>query len=400
MEMIKENLKRHLTYLCHECPSRHCGSPTEAKAADYIEAEFKKLGYDTVREYYPTVGWEFKEFSLYNVTKGHEGPATCAAYFSNSVDIETKFTVIRGEDLARLDEMDLMGKLVLVAVVRIGGTGLFRGGNALVEKLDKLGAAGAVFISNGHGDRYPSTKMPRSPFLEQIGVATASFDGLIDITRNIDDVYRLKIVAKKFDHMSCNVIARHVGTNGMKGVIGGHYDTAPHIEGADDDGSGVVTTLELARLMKDKYSDWSFDFCAFSAEEYIPAHDGLELLPEMLPPGSGDYAARHKDENIKWLLNIDGTTCAFGDKVLSVHFAEKLPKLDVEYYMYDDKVTAGDDKSFVYYGFPTVWLKSIGPYCLVHTEGDTVDLVSFDRMEEYTRVYADLFRQLAEGKYE
>jgi len=69
------------------------------------------LGYETVREYYPTVGWDFKEFSLYNVTKGHEVPATCAAYFSNSVDIETKFTVIRGEDLARLDEMDLKGKL-------------------------------------------------------------------------------------------------------------------------------------------------------------------------------------------------------------------------------------------------------------------------------------------------
>jgi len=400
MEKIKENLKRHLTYLCRECPSRPCGSPTEAKAADYIEAEFQRLGYETVREYYPTVGWEFKEFALYNVTKGRQVPAVCAAYFSNSVDIESKFTVIRGEDLKRLDEMELRGKLVLVAVVKIGGTGLYRGGNALVEKLDRLGVAGAVFISNGHGDRYPSTKMPRSPFVDNMGFATASFDGLIDITSNINDVYRLKIDAKKFDHMSCNVIARHIGTNGMKGVIGGHYDTAPHVEGADDDGSGVVTTLELARLMKEKYSDWSFDFCAFSAEEYIPAHDGLEMLPDMLPPGSGDYVVRHKDENIKWFLNIDGTTCAFGDKVLTVHSAEKLPKLDVEYYMYDDKSTAGDDKAFVYYGFPTVWLKSVGPYCLVHTVGDTVDLVSFDRMEEYTRVYADIFRQLAEGKYE
>lgn len=123
-------------------------------------------------------------------------------------------------------------------------------------------------------------------------------------------------------------------------------------------------------------------------------------MPEMLPPGSGDYAARHKDENIKWYLNIDGTTCAFGDKVLTVHFKEKLPKLDVEYYMFDEKSTAGDDKAFVYYGIPTVWMKSIGPYCLVHTEGDKVDLVSWDRMEEYTNIYADLFRQLAEGKYE
>lgn len=400
MDKIKENLKRHLTYLCKECPSRHCGSPSEAKAADYIEAEFKKLGYETVREYYPTVGWDFKSFSLYNVTKGREVPAACAAYFSNGVDIEAKFTFIHGEDLARLDEMDLRGKLVFVAVVRIGGSGLFRTGNALVEKLDSLGAAGAVFLSCGHGDRYPSTKMPRSPFIENIGVATVSFDGMCDITSNPDDVYRLKIDAKRFDHMSCNVIARHIGTNGMKGVIGGHYDTAPHIEGADDDGSGTVTTLELARLMKDKYSDWSFDFCAFSAEEYIPARNGMEGMPDIFPPGSGDYAARHKDENIKWLLNIDGTTCAFGDKVLCVHYKERLPELDVEYYMFDEKSTAGDDKAFVYYGIPTVWLKSIGPCCLVHTVGDTVDLVSWDRMEEYTRVYADMFRQLCEGKYE
>ena len=155
----------------------------EAKAADYIEAEFRKLGYETVREHYPTVGWEFKSFSLYNVTKNREVPATCAAYFSNSVDIEAKFTVIRCEDLARLDEMELRGKLVLVSIVKIGASGLYRSGNALAEKLDSLGVAGAVFISTSHGDRYPSTKLPRSPFLEQMGVATASFD--VFITRVI-----------------------------------------------------------------------------------------------------------------------------------------------------------------------------------------------------------------------
>jgi len=89
-----------------------------------------------------------------------------------------------------------------------------------------------------------------------------------------------------------------------------------------------------------------------------------------------------------------------GPHKLAVNFKEKLPPLDVKVYYIQKNVQQGDDYSFYRVGIPTVWLKSLAPYVMVHTAADVIDFVSFERMEEYTRVYADMFRQLCEGKYE
>ena len=50
-------------------------------------------------------------------------------------------------------------------------------------------------------------------------------------------------------------------------IIGGHYDSVPGAPGANDDGTGIATILELARVMAN-YS-WPLDvyFCAWNSEE-------------------------------------------------------------------------------------------------------------------------------------
>ena len=101
-----------------------------------------------------------------------------------------------------------------------------------------------------------------------------------------------------------------------------------------------MTVINLSKLIEDA----GYEAVPMGHQSDQRAIDNSGYLKENysrpVSPGSGDYAARHKDENIKWYLNIDGTTCAFGDKVLTVHFKEKLPKLDVEYYMFDEKTDA------------------------------------------------------------
>lgn len=66
-----------------------------------------------------------------------------------------------------------------------------------------------------------------------------------------------------------NVIARLPGTiqNDVCFMIGGHYDTVEEAPGANDDGTGVATTLELARILS-QYT-WPLDiyFCFWNAEE-------------------------------------------------------------------------------------------------------------------------------------
>ncbi|MHA1907527.1 MAG: M28 family peptidase [Candidatus Thorarchaeota archaeon] len=69
---------------------------------------------------------------------------------------------------------------------------------------------------------------------------------------------------------SNNIIGKLPGTAGDSGpciVIGGHYDSVAGAPGANDDGSGVAATLELARVLS-QYT-WQIDiyFCFWNAEE-------------------------------------------------------------------------------------------------------------------------------------
>ncbi|MDQ3190078.1 MAG: M28 family peptidase [Bacteroidota bacterium] len=58
------------------------------------------------------------------------------------------------------------------------------------------------------------------------------------------------------------------GTENLKRIIvGAHYDVCDNQEGADDNASGVVGLLELARLLKDQKLNYRIDLVAYTLEE-------------------------------------------------------------------------------------------------------------------------------------
>ncbi len=64
-----------------------------------------------------------------------------------------------------------------------------------------------------------------------------------------------------------NVIASFGPMDAERIIIGAHYDVCEEQEGADDNASGVVGLLELARLLKDKELNYRIDLVAYSLEE-------------------------------------------------------------------------------------------------------------------------------------
>jgi len=78
-------------------------------------------------------------------------------------------------------------------------------------------------------------------------------------------------------------------------IIDGHYDTRNGV-GANDNGSGTVALLEIARLLKDVNTEYSIKFIHFSAEELglIGSHHYVEDI--VIP----------NDLDIKLVFNIDG----------------------------------------------------------------------------------------------
>jgi len=64
-----------------------------------------------------------------------------------------------------------------------------------------------------------------------------------------------------------NVVARFGDTVNKRLIIGAHYDVCGNQEGADDNASGIVGLLELARLLRGKTSDKCIELVAFTLEE-------------------------------------------------------------------------------------------------------------------------------------
>jgi hypothetical protein len=74
-------------------------------------------------------------------------------------------------------------------------------------------------------------------------------------------------------------------------IIGGHFDAVPGSPGADDNASGTVSTMEMARVMRNIETELTYIFIAFDAEE-----QGLH--------GSRNYAdnAAARNDTIIYLL--------------------------------------------------------------------------------------------------
>lgn len=90
-------------------------------------------------------------------------------------------------------------------------------------------------------------------------------DWLVSKLNNVSD-NKLEVEVRPYTD---SIVARLPGAldNSICFMVGGHYDTVEEAPGANDDGTGVATTIELARILS-QYT-WPLDiyFCLWNAEE-------------------------------------------------------------------------------------------------------------------------------------
>lgn len=87
-----------------------------------------------------------------------------------------------------------------------------------------------------------------------------------------------------------NVISSFGPMDAKRIIVGAHYDVCGNQEGADDNASGVVGLLELARLLKGQKLKYRIDLVAYSLEE--PPFFRSTMM------GSYEHAKYLKDNNI------------------------------------------------------------------------------------------------------
>jgi Zn-dependent M28 family amino/carboxypeptidase len=111
--------------------------------------------------------------------------------------------------------------------------------------------------------------------LLQLGPRTARNAGALDATlRFLESAlascgYDTQLISFGEDPGDCNLLAHRAGTDPEAPLleIGAHYDTVDDCPGADDNGSGVIGLLALARYFSQRQLQRSLRFCFFGAEE-------------------------------------------------------------------------------------------------------------------------------------
>jgi hypothetical protein len=296
----------HWEVLCSRIGERRAGSAGEQAAADYLQAQFRAAG-------------------LQNV---HAEPFPCTSVVASRAEI-------------RLGERGRLRKVparVLAGSPSTPGAGAVEGELVWVEMPEQ---AGRCFTSALRGKVVVLVgPLPTRADLHQCLVAAqpaavihaddrlpfdwVKDDGVYpswvrrfgmppivavpyrlawDLRRQGATRGRVRVAVKLCQSRSQNVVAEIPGRRAdlPRVLLGAHHDTQCHNIGADDNASGVVALLELARLLARCRLRRTVRFVSFGAEEQLSV-------------GSARYVQAHRRElsSLGVMLNLDSVSSVLG----------------------------------------------------------------------------------------
>jgi Iap family predicted aminopeptidase len=165
---------------------------------------------------------------------------------------------------------------------------------------------------------------------------------------------RVQMEMEMLEGESQNVVAEIPGSDPEKGLIliGAHHDSQAGNVGADDNASGVVAILELARMLQAKDFKRTIRLVSFGAEEQLSV-------------GSARYVTDHRGElfNIGLMINFDSIASPLGHHQLFCSGGEDLANYTVDLLrekglhvqLKREAVPFADHFPFTVYEVPSIW---------------------------------------------
>lgn len=238
--------------------ARETGTPTNEKALSYLRSEYQKSGYETEIQTFTYSKFEDRGSNLAiddNIVSGRALNGSPPGSPSAAIAIVPNLG--RKEDF---QQVDVKGK---IAVVR-------RGEIRFGDKAELAEAAGAVglVIVNNEPDNFIGT-LDREIEIPVLSISGEQGKALLQNADNSQPAI-LKVDTVRRQVTGRNLIARQADSTQPKAIIGGHYDSVAGSPGANDNASGTVVVLEIARRLAGTPQAERIWFIAFDGEE-----DGL-----------------------------------------------------------------------------------------------------------------------------
>jgi carboxypeptidase Q len=325
-DILRKNAAyENLRFLCKNVGSRLSGSAGAEKAVTETARMLREAGADTVYLQPCMVPhWVRGAKEVANVKLSNGKTYTLnAAALGNSVGTPAKgisAEIIEVKNFAELDKLGkagVEGKIVFynypmdptnVATFRsYGQAGAYRGNGPSMAA--KYGAVGVMIRSLASNvDDYPHTGATRYndsfPKLPAIAISTRDADYLSEALKNkqVSKAYFKTNAEMLPDVLSYNVIGEIRGSEFPDEIItvGGHLDSWDLAEGAHDDGTGCVQSIEIIRVMKvlgikPKRT--------IRAVMFMNEENGLR--------GGTEYAVQAKKENKKFIFALESDAGGF-----------------------------------------------------------------------------------------
>lgn len=326
-----ERALRHLQVLSQGIGPRIGGTRSERKAADYLSGVLDRLGYDVSLQPFGVA-----DKFLAQLESPHRLPTDlcwqAGASPHGALDTKVRGEVVDVRAGAAADyPADVTGKILLVDYVAAER-------EALVATAVASGAAAVVLLpadlveprrASAFSPTLPGSATTPVP-IPVVGVAQAQKHRLRERLAK----GRLRLTVTTAAHRgltSHNVIAERPGrTAGPVVMVSAHYDTVIGAPGANDDGSGTVLCLELARVLRRVPTGATLRFALWGSEEQglIGSRYYVAQLPQaerdrIVAVFQNDMVATSWDPATRyWLLSFTGLANAATDGVAAA--AERL----------------------------------------------------------------------------
>ena len=424
-----EDLKGHLSVLASdEYEGRETGKKGQKMAAKYIADHFKNLGFEA-----PVDGSYFQTFDLQESSIGNVyfrkddekmlGFEDFIYYSSAETTGEEYIKVVMADKDS--DPKGFDGAYVAFATAELSGYQDF------IDKAKEAGAKGFIIILKNE-DEFNSMKTRVGGFLKRPNLRLGESTRLVDKLIVANESLASWIFEKSMDEINmgdkaiiifnADYLHKPVSTENVLGflkgtekpeevlVITSHYDHVGIINGeihngADDDGSGTVSVLEVAEAFataakKNNGPKRSVLFMTVTGEEkgllgsqYYTDHSPVFPLENTVANLNIDMVGRvddaHKD-NSDYIYLIGSDKLSTELHELSENINKTYTKLELDYTYNDENdpnrfYYRSDHYNFAKNNVPIIFYFN-GTHPDYHKPTDTVEKIDFETMEKRARL--------------
>ncbi|MBI4564992.1 MAG: M20/M25/M40 family metallo-hydrolase [Planctomycetes bacterium] len=243
----------HLDYLCNKIGPRLTSSTNLTTACEWTRSEFEKWGLKARIEEWGTfpVGFDRGPWSAKMIAPEEKSLTVCTPSWSpgtNGPVTGPAFLAPKSDDELKEMKEKLKGAWVIVT-----GGGATRNRVAYLDAgvAGVIQSTGSELIVTSGNSRISWKRLPKLPVIQMIGSQHKKIVKLLKEGTEVKLTIDIKNEFKEGPIKLYNVIADLPGTEKPDEyvVVGGHIDSWDGASGATDNGTGVSTTMEAARLL-------------------------------------------------------------------------------------------------------------------------------------------------------